>query len=283
MTPTIHFVSGIPRSGSTLLLNLLGQNPQFHVTPTSGLISFVTGVRDSWLRNDAFQAQGYESVEHRIGGTIRGMLYGFYEAELGTKKVVFDKNRNWLSQIEVLEASLRRPVKIVCTVRDVRAVVASFEKLYRSSPLTRRNYLGPSYVKAQTVSGRAQVLLGEAGIIGSSVAQLRDAFTRGMADRLIIVPYDRLTADPIQTLEQIYRRLNVSFVSGLHDPNNVRQITQEDDVVYGWGPNLHSIRPKITPSEEEPWRPVLPAALCRWIAEEFADINQLATPKGRHD
>jgi sulfotransferase len=31
----IHFINGMPRSGSTLLCNILAQNPKFHVTPTS--------------------------------------------------------------------------------------------------------------------------------------------------------------------------------------------------------------------------------------------------------
>ena len=34
---TIHFLAGLPRSGSTLLANILAQNPKIHVTPTSGI------------------------------------------------------------------------------------------------------------------------------------------------------------------------------------------------------------------------------------------------------
>jgi sulfotransferase len=38
MKQKIFFNSTLPRSGSTLLQNIMGQNPEFHVTPTSGLI-----------------------------------------------------------------------------------------------------------------------------------------------------------------------------------------------------------------------------------------------------
>ena len=31
---TIHFIAGMPRAGSTILGNILAQNPRFHVTPT---------------------------------------------------------------------------------------------------------------------------------------------------------------------------------------------------------------------------------------------------------
>ena len=37
MSKTVHFVSGLPRAGSTLLMNLLAQNPKVHATATSGL------------------------------------------------------------------------------------------------------------------------------------------------------------------------------------------------------------------------------------------------------
>jgi hypothetical protein len=36
MKQTIFYQSSLPRAGSTLLQNLIGQNPTFHVTPTLG-------------------------------------------------------------------------------------------------------------------------------------------------------------------------------------------------------------------------------------------------------
>ena len=45
MSPRIAFQSSLPRSGSTLLSNIVGQNPEFHVTPTSGLLDLLKGAR----------------------------------------------------------------------------------------------------------------------------------------------------------------------------------------------------------------------------------------------
>ena len=45
MPPQIAFQSSLPRSGSTLLSNIVGQNPNFHVTPTSGLLDLLY---DDW-------------------------------------------------------------------------------------------------------------------------------------------------------------------------------------------------------------------------------------------
>src|SRR4051794_4991565 len=50
------FISGLPRSGSTLLANLLAQNPRFHASATSGILDVVFGVRNHWDQLPQFQA-----------------------------------------------------------------------------------------------------------------------------------------------------------------------------------------------------------------------------------
>lgn len=260
-------------------MNFLGQNPQFHVTPTNGVISLVMGIRDSWTGNDAFRAQGLNKIESRISSCLRGLLYGFYEKELSNGKIVFDKHRGWLSQIEVLESALRQPIKVLCPVRDVKDVVASFEKLYRKSPLSRHGYLGSAYAKSQTIQGRAQVLLDEAGVIGHSILQIRDALNRGTADRLIIIPYNNFVTSPIIMSKYIYQELGIPYFEN-HNPNYVPQITHEDDYIYGWGSGLHNIRPTIELTNRNSWEGILPNSLCDWIDREFADINHLASVDG---
>lgn len=47
----------MPRSGSTLLQNILGQNPDFYVTPTSGLLELIFGVRHNFTNCAEFKAQ----------------------------------------------------------------------------------------------------------------------------------------------------------------------------------------------------------------------------------
>lgn len=275
MPPTIHFVAGLPRSGSTLLLNLLGQNPGHHVTPTNSLLWMMAVIRDNWSSNDAFVAQGLQNIEHRIPAALRGMAYGFYERELGAKhQVVFDKNRAWMTQIELLERVFNRRVPVIVTVRDVKAIVASFEKLYRKNPVARRQYLGPAYIQAQTIDGRARVLMSAGGIIGMPVSALRDALNRGVADRLLIVPYNKLVSDPKGTLASMHQQLGLLPFE--YDPDNVQQITKEDDAIHGWGFDLHTVRPKIEPPTAPPWEGILPPHTCQWLDQEFADINRIA-------
>jgi hypothetical protein len=59
-----------------------------------------------------------------------------------------------------------------------------------------------------------------------------------------------------------------------YDPQNVTQLTQEDDHFHGM--QLHTIRARVEPPDDTPWESVLPPQLCHQLATEYADINRLA-------
>lgn len=268
----IIFVSGLPRSGSTLLMQLLGQNPANHVTPTNDLIELVVRVRDSWQSFDGFKSQGLKQIEPRIRSTLRGMIEGFYRDEFAAGQTIFDKSRGWPAYIELLEELLERPVKVIVTIRDIRNIVASFEKLHRKHSLTEHAVGGPEYFKAQTVKGRTECLIGEAACVGLAVNRLMDAIDRGLSDRLIVVPYNELTANPVGTVALLHARLGLPpFVC---DPSNVQQLTNEDDTVHGL--DLHTVRQRVEPADPNAWQGILPQPVADWLDKDFSDIQHLA-------
>ena len=271
--PTVHFVSGLPRSGSTLLMNLLGQHPGHHVTPTNDLIDLIAQVRNRWMHCISFKSQGLENIRPRIGTTIGAMIHGFYIHELTAGKTVFDKSRGWPAYIEMLEEALGRKVHIIVTVRDMRAILSSFEKIHRKSGMTKHSTRGNTFFDVQTVDGRCRQFLHKSAVVGIAVNRIRDALDRGLGDRLTVVPYRSLTHTPLAVLEGLHERLELEPYGG-YDPENVEQLTREDDTVHGM--DLHTIRPKIEPSPGRPWDGVLPPRTCQWIAQQYADINAMA-------
>ena len=76
MTTQIAFQSSLPRSGSTLFSNIVGQNPAFHVTPTSGLLDLLYVARGQFSRGEEFKAQGREEMERAFIGFCRDGLEG---------------------------------------------------------------------------------------------------------------------------------------------------------------------------------------------------------------
>ena len=66
--------SGMPRSGSTLLQNLLAQCPRHHCTATNDLLDLLCVVRDKWMTCPGFIAQGLREIEPRVVGLLRGAV-----------------------------------------------------------------------------------------------------------------------------------------------------------------------------------------------------------------
>lgn len=269
------FNSSIPRSGSTLLAQLLSQNPRVHCSPTSDVIELVVQMRNSFGNFEGFKSQGIFNVAPRIRTAMRGIIEGFYAEEFAAGKTVADKSRGWVQYIELVEEILGERARIICCVRDIREVVASFERLYRTSQLTKSDVGGEAYFDCQTVEGRARQLLSPGAVLGLSLARLHDVFTRKVDDRLIIVPYEHLVADPAGVVMILCVQLGLTpFVV---DANNVKQHTHEDDSVHGM--RLHDVRPQVSKEGSTRWQDYLPQHLGDELNERYQWYQQLAGVK----
>jgi sulfotransferase len=257
---TIYFLAGLPRSGSTLLANILLQNPAIHVTATSGVCDMLVQVRNGWDRNDAFQAMERVTSEKVKANVLRAMLQAYFQHV--DRPICIDKNRYWAEFLE-MGAELvggRDRVKVLVTVRDLRDVVASFEKLYRkTSALGQLPQEANMALKFKTALGRAEVFIDDAQPVGRAYNAIRDAVTRGWHDRMHFIDFTDLTQYPAKTMEGIYRFLDVA--PHAHDFERVEQATFEDDFVYGFK-DLHVIRQKVEP-QQPAWPQVYDDAVFR--------------------
>lgn len=269
---TLILNSSLPRSGSTLLQNLLSQNPQHHCTSTNDLLDQLVRIRDSWMGGTGFIAQGLAKIEPRMKAFLRHGIYGFYADEFAAGKTVFDKSRGWLSQIELIEQILERPMKIVVTVRDICDVLASFEKIFRRSAFTDHPVQGEESFQRLTVTGRAERLLDIKKTVGYLLACLQDVYARGLENRLVIVPYYELTHHPIETIKRVCFECGIPGFAC--DPANVPNTTQEDDTVYGM--KLHTTRPVVEPDKGQSWRGILPDDLTQRIEAAFPLVQELS-------
>lgn len=245
MDKRIYFLAGLPRSGSTLLANILAQNPRMYVTPTSGIVDMLVQVRNSWDRNDAFQAANRQLSEEIKERVLKAMLQAYFAH--AAQPVCIDKNRYWSEFLEMGAALVggRDKVKVIVTVRDLRDVLASFENLYRkTSALGQLHQEANLALKFKTALGRVETFIDDGQPVGRAYNAIRDAVTRGWVDCMHFVEYDALTKNPKETLEGIYKFLGEEGCK--HDFDNVEQVTFEDDFVYGFK-DLHQIRAQVKP------------------------------------
>lgn len=245
----IYFLAGLPRSGSTLLANILAQNSNIYVTPTSGIVDMLVQVRNSWDRNDAFQAADRKQSEETKERVLRAMLQAYFAH--AKQPVCIDKNRYWSEFLEMGAALVggRDKVKVIVTVRDLRDVLASFEQLYRKSSATGQIHQEANLaLKFKTALGRVETFIDDGQPVGRAYNAIRDAVTRGWKDCMHFVDYDDLTKHPKETLAGIYKFLGEEACE--HGFKNVEQVTFEDDFVYGFK-DLHQIRSEVKPQKPQ--------------------------------
>lgn len=247
MAQKFHFISGLPRSGSTLLAGILRQNPAFHAAMTSPVATLVNGA----LEQMGASSESYGFFDNQKRKTICKALFEAYYADK-EQRVIFDTNRLWSSRLHQL-VELYDDFKMICCVRNPAWIMDSFETIYRKNPFDYSRMFTPA--SRQTVYSRCESLINTAGPVGAAWTALKEAYYGEFSDRLLLVDYDLLTLHPARTLELIYRFIDEPLFE--HDFNHVDYDESEFDQILGVK-GLHSVKKKVEFSSR---RSILPPDL----------------------
>jgi sulfotransferase len=249
---TLHFISGIARSGSTLLSAILKQNPRFSAAMTSLLFTTLEGA----LRTMSAEG-GYAACDVQRENVLRAVLRSFYE-HLDPSTVVFDTSRGWCRMMSLL-ACLSPESRVVCCVRNPAWVLDSVERLVHANPLLQSRIFGEM---ERTVYTRVEAL-STRGFVGAGVQSFKEAWYGEQAKRLIVVRYDSLVSNPDAVISQLYRELNLEPF--LHDFENVEYDAEDFDLRLNM-PGLHRVRGRVEPRPRET---ILPPELFGQFSREF--------------
>jgi sulfotransferase len=239
---TFYFLGGLPRSGSTLLCNILAQNPDFFVSKaTSGCCEIMIGVRNRWDSLVEHKAEGIDFAQ--LKHVLNGMLNNYHVTD---KSIIIDKSRGWVGNINMLEFILNNVPKILIPVRNLTEIFSSFEKLWRNSAgHTQWRFNEEDFFRSQTIDGRCEILASQSNVVGLPYNRIKDAISRGYKDKLCFIEFDELTSQPENTMRMVYNYLEQPYFN--HNFNNVEQVTYEDDIGVHRIPNLHTIRKIVKP------------------------------------
>jgi sulfotransferase len=245
----INFISGLPRSGSTLLAAILRQNPRFHAAMTSPVGQVFGAALAAMGAENEFAVFFNDAQKRQI---LTGVFEGYY-AHLENRPVVFDTNRVWTSRLSALR-QLFPELKMICCVRNPAWIMDSIEQLIRKNAFdVSRIFVTPQ--ERATVYSRAEALLNQNRMIGFAWSALREAYFGADADHMLLVDYDILASRPKECIDLIY-----SFIDEKpfpHDFENVSYEAQDFDMQLV-APGLHTVTGKV---ELKPRRTVLPPDL----------------------
>ena len=231
-----HFISGLPRSGSTLLAAILNQNPRFRAGMTSPLADIMGMViAEASSKNDF----AFAVSEDQRSSLLRGLVENFYAGPAGAD-VVFDTSRLWCSRMKLLE-TLFPQAKVIACVRQLSWVLDSMERLVRQSPLNVSKVF--RFDTNTTVYARVEALTDPRGMVGFAFQSVKDAFYGQYAPgQLLLLTYESLVSDPAKTLRSLYQFIGEPWFA--HDFDNIEYNANEFDERVGM-PGLHTVRRKL--------------------------------------
>ncbi len=241
---TLFFLSGLPRSGSTLLGSILSQHPKLQATPTSPLADLLCWIDEGFSKIDLQYTYDKPQV---VYNTYNSILENFYNHI--DKPCILDKHRGWCKNVPSIEKFLKQKPKIIATNRRISEVLASYILLIQ------RNNEADNFVDAHlrregkqiTTDNRIECLW------KNYVSDPYESLVYGLThnrDNIHLVDYNDLTQDPEQELKKLYEFLEIE--NHIHDLFNIFNTCAEEKD-HEWGiNNLHQIRTKLQRTSPPP-------------------------------
>jgi len=254
---TLHFLSGIPRSGSTVLAAILNQNPETHVSTTSGLVHALDGLANTW--HSAGLLNENDPDRKKLAQTMRGMIDAFYEDT--DKPVVIDKGRGWPIPIIMgaMTQVLGHAPKIIATVRPVPDCMASFVRVAKPENLDEFMYSGQlaDHLKAAYIS-------------------LQQGY-EAMPECFLFVEYDNLLANPKAELDRIHEFLGLApFEYNLSNIDG-SSVKEDDENLHGYA-GMHDIKPELKKQHNDDSHDLLKHHYNQFCQPEFWNNNSRTIP-----
>ena len=254
MNKTLHFLSGVPRSGSTVLAAILNQNPLTYASTTSGLVNALDGLANTW--HSAGLLNKNDPTRTKLAQTMRGMIDAFYEHT--DKPIIIDKSRGWaISQIMgAMTQVLNHTPKIIATVRSVPDCAASFVRIEKPENLDEfmasdqlMDHLRAAYISLQE---------------GYNYAP----------ENFLFVEYEDLISNPKAQLERIHAFLDLPEFE--YDFNNIdgSSVAEDDEQLHGTA-GMHDVKPVLEAQHKEDPRDLLKHHYTNFCQPEF----WLTTPR----
>lgn len=259
----IFLQSSLPRSGSTLLQNVMGQNPDFYVTPTSGLLDLLYGARLNYIELNEYKFTKTPALHEKAFCEFCNGAVHSYCKSITDKPYFLDKGRSWGYYIPWVETFLPYKPKVIVMVRDLRDIFASMENAFRKNPI-KQNIVSWEGLRNTTVFKRID-FFSQNPPVGLAVERLEAMFIENYAKKALFVKYEDFCLRPDVEMQRIYNYLEVPYFQ--HDFDNIVQITEEDDAIHnGFGD--HTIRNKLEMKQSRALE-LLSSHGCNWIYERY--------------
>lgn len=251
MNKKYFFITGLPRSGNTLLSSLLNQNPDITATANSIIPEIFYRVEEIKKIN-VYQNFPDEAALDNINKNV----FKNYFKHLKTKYII-DRGP-WGSEynFEMLNKYLNNEIKIIVLVRNIPEILMSFIDLANNNSNFYLNKSFNELIRSETwrdeIEQKCHLLMKEHLPIDKGLYEIKYLLNNVNKKNYKIFEYDYLVSNPKKYLKDIYNFLEIPFYNK-HYYKNLKQLkinnVEYDDSVYG-GP-LHNITTKAIVKEKK--------------------------------
>lgn len=268
MTKTYFFLSGLPRSGSTLLSSILNQNPNIYCSPDESFICDLIFRTDFYINNsDEYNSCPNENGRNKICSSI---IENYYSNK--TEKYIIDKCRTWGTpdNLNFIRKYITNDIKIICPVRPILEVLTSFIHLFNQNE-GRRIFIDTHiqsngrYFYRPLNDIRCDELMKMNGTIDQALFSLSQSKLPQNKDIFHIIEYDDLVFETEKTIKKLYDFLNLEYFN--HDFKNISSSNEINHNYYGM-PDLHKVRRTI-----EKTSPVVENVLSDYVIQKYRNYN----------
>jgi hypothetical protein len=256
------------RSGATIISQILNQNPDIWVSPASPLFT---------MMKQTFEIHGLpEYIDYQRPEAMAEVMHTMPQAFYFDKpqKYIIDKNLNWPTPIgvEMLARYVTRNIKIICPVRGILDILASFDTIINAHPESANNQidqavLNNTFPDKPMADRRADLLMRQDKDIYACLHNMKHALIPEYRNIFHFVDYDDFVKDPKKEIEKIYAFLEIENYT--HEFENVKDVSGISENSLTGIKHLHTIRPTIQKTSRRPEDVFLPETIRRYSGLEF--------------
>ena len=249
MKQEFFFYSGLPRAGGTMLASVMNQHPDLYVSPLSPTVELLYYTEKYFDEgSEAYSANPQPLAKQSV---LESLPREYYKNI--PKKYIMDNNRAWPNNVDRICRFMTTKPKIVCIVRDIPSILASFIDL-----VNRSNNPGDNFIDRWLLDNRMELntknrcyyLMQPTGIVNQSLWSMYQGYSNTRVKACMhIVEYDDLISKPDEIMSGIVDFLDIPSYKFVF--NNIENVTPVDDVTYNLE-GMHSVRTKLASRNLDP-------------------------------
>ena len=235
-----YFLSGLPRTGNTLLSAILNQNPDIYSSNLSPVVEHIWNAQTVATTTE----NGFLSQDLTLNYSKK-ILSSFYEDI--EKPIVIDRSKVWgvPDYFDMLRLVTGKEPKIIFTHRPIIEILASFisilpEDSFIDKEMKESGWWYKDYLSKD--DNRCDYLMRPHGEIDRILLSFNTI--NKYPDNFCLVEYNDLVLNPEQTLKNIYNFLELDEFK--HDLFNITKKEKEIDIDFNLKKPLHEVRTSIS-------------------------------------